>query len=145
VAAVAYLHAENVVHRDLKDSNILFRNGEPMVADFGIARDLKVEPSITVGMGTPGWEAPEQRSAKPAKVAATMDVWALGKLLVYLYTQDVNKVDADPEKLPVEIPNALHGIISKCLASRPRGRYANAQELEKALPSSLRTTRARRR
>ena len=62
--AVDYAHGQGVLHRDLKPSNILIdREGNPYVSDFGLAKRLDVDPSLTPSgaiVGTPSYMAPEQ-------------------------------------------------------------------------------------
>lgn len=146
VAAVAYLHDNDMVHRDLKDSNILFRACEPLVADFGIARILREERATTRMAGTEGWAAPEQLDGRRRRVpvAKTMDVWALGKVLAFLYTKSVDSVRRDQSHaFPEKIPASFHPVISKCLAGDPKRRYANAGELLAAVDDALSTGRGR--
>ncbi len=134
VEAVAYLHGQDVVHRDLKDSNVLFRGGEPVLTDFGIARNLREEDPLTRPLGTEGWAAPEQ--VRQAPVAKTMDVWALGKILAFLFTKSVDSVKKDQkDNFSTEIPAALHCVLARCLAGNPKRRYADAIELLAALPN----------
>ena len=86
--AVHHAHLRGVLHRDLKPSNILLdADGEPHVADFGIARPLG-DPSITqTGMicGTPAYMSPEQSRGESDVTVAT-DVWSLGCILHELTT-----------------------------------------------------------
>ena len=77
-----YAHGRNVVHRDVKPSNILMtESGEPMLTDFGIAKilDLKDGQTLTVagmGVGTPEYMAPEQGIG--SDVDGRADIYALG-------------------------------------------------------------------
>ncbi|NLF71483.1 MAG: protein kinase [Candidatus Anammoximicrobium sp.] len=146
VAAVAYLHDNDVVHRDLKDSNILFRAGEPLVADFGIARILREERATTRMAGTEGWAAPEQLDGRRRRVpvAKTMDVWALGKVLGFLFTKSVDSLKRDQSHaFPEEIPARFHRVLTRCLAGDPKRRYADAGELLAAVDDALSTGRGR--
>ncbi|MCW8140947.1 MAG: serine/threonine protein kinase [Planctomycetota bacterium] len=81
---LAAAHARGVIHRDLKPENVLVRarDGQPLLTDFGLARDLEARSSLTrtgALVGTPAYMAPEQIKGKPASMAT--DVFALGAML----------------------------------------------------------------
>ncbi len=81
--ALAYVHAQNVIHRDVKPSNLILGERGVVLVDFGIARPvLASEETATVGIGTPGYMAPEILAGGAASphsdvysLAATL--WAL--------------------------------------------------------------------
>ncbi|HEX6674286.1 MAG TPA: serine/threonine-protein kinase [Actinomycetes bacterium] len=87
-AALAAIHAAEVVHRDLKPGNVLLSYFGPRVIDFGIARALDdASTAITRAgtvMGTPAWMAPEQFGSAPVTTAA--DIFAWGGLVAYAGT-----------------------------------------------------------
>ena len=83
-SALAYAHDAGVVHRDIKPENILLsRQGQALVADFGIARALDSDSALTetgLALGTPAYMAPEQLlGERPVRPQA--DVYALGAVL----------------------------------------------------------------
>lgn len=82
--AVAYCHAANIRHLDLKPSNILLSPGRVYLADFGIARDVKDrDHTMTFGVqGTPKWRAPEVCDPNDEWSMKAADVYSLG--LVHL-------------------------------------------------------------
>lgn len=148
--AVAYCHSEGVVHRDLKPSNVLLDRLTPKVTDFGLAKRVNLESSITnTGdlMGTPGYMAPEQASNNlDAVVDARADVYSLGAILYKLLTGSVpieiengdllsiiERIHTSDITLPRShdrsIPIDLEAICMKCLERRPEDRYNDAQEL----------------
>jgi len=151
--AVHHAHERGVLHRDLKPGNILLDpQGEPHVADFGLARRLDVESSLTVAgspVGTPGYMAPELvRGARDATTAA--DVWSLGAILYELLAgrppftgENVAEVlrrlvEEEPEPFDWPIPGDLKIIALKCLRKEPSQRYASAAALADDLDRWLR-------
>ena len=90
ISAVEELHRHGFIHRDIKPSNILSRDdGTPVLIDFGLAtpisteqrnrEDLSIEAGKRVGVGTPGYSAPEQFTSGDATEAS--DIHALGMLI----------------------------------------------------------------
>jgi serine/threonine-protein kinase len=83
--AVEYAHAQGLLHRDLKPSNILLDTaGQPLVTDFGLAKRLTGEPSLTRSgavLGTPAYMAPEQAAGDRGQLGPASDVWSLGAIL----------------------------------------------------------------
>jgi serine/threonine protein kinase len=83
-AALDYAHAAGVIHRDIKPENILLHEGEPMLADFGIAlaRSAADSDRITgtgISIGTPAYMSPEQATAEA--LDRRSDVYSLGCVL----------------------------------------------------------------
>ncbi len=151
--AVGHAHAQTVVHRDLKPTNILISDdGEPHVLDFGLA---KIEdPDGTSGMvlsmagelmGTPAYMSPEQTERDPSKVDVRADVYSLGVILYQFLTgafpYDVRgRLDevirhiattdpARPSQIRKEIDDEVEAIILKAIAKRPEERYLSAKEM----------------
>lgn len=129
-AGVEALHRRGFVHRDLKPGNVLMRpaTGESVLIDMGLAKGGEDAPQIhgeplsvvdghAVGVGTPGFSAPEQFTG--GKVSAATDIHALGVL-----------VDACFKGKP---PKAWADIIRRSTSSIPGQRYASVAEFVRAV------------
>jgi serine/threonine protein kinase len=89
--AIHYAHQQSILHRDLKPSNVLIdaATDQPRVTDFGLAKRLGEESSITVTgqvLGSPNFMPPEQAGANRGKVGRHSDVYGLGGILYYTLT-----------------------------------------------------------
>jgi serine/threonine-protein kinase len=88
--AVQAAHDRGVLHRDLKPSNILIdSSGRPHVSDFGLAKRLEADQSVThtgAILGTPCYMSPEQAAGSRGDVGPVSDVWSLGAILYQLLT-----------------------------------------------------------
>lgn len=123
--ALQHAHEQNMVHRDIKPDNILVtRKGVVKVADFGLAKVMDEDVSMTqsgTGLGTPLYMAPEQaRNAK--HVDHRCDIYALGATLYHLLTG----------KLPFRGDSALELIMAK-----EKGTYPNARSVRSEIPERL--------
>ena len=146
--AVQYAHERGVLHRDLKPGNILLgEHDEPLVADFGLARQLDSTPgSLTLGspLGTPAYMAPEQARGGAATTTAA-DVHALGAVLYELlcgqppYQAESSSATlalvlaGDPpaavRTLAPATARDLATICEHCIEREPADRYTSARAL----------------
>ncbi len=86
--AAGLAHRAGIVHRDIKPSNVLLnKHGEPLLADFGLAKDIAESLGLTAHgttVGTPAYMAPEQARAEPGTLGPSADVYALAAVLYEL-------------------------------------------------------------
>jgi eukaryotic-like serine/threonine-protein kinase len=148
VTAIHYAHERNVLHRDLKPSNILLdAEGEPYVTDFGLARCIDGDSTITISgqvLGSPNYMPPEQAAPKRGKVSRRSDVYGLGAILYHCLTgrppfqaetleatlhQVLTAEPVSPRILNPSVPLDLETICLKCLEREPSRRYETAQDL----------------
>jgi predicted Ser/Thr protein kinase len=157
--AVHHAHGRGVIHRDLKPTNILVRDdGEPVVTDFGIARDQRRATQLTTAgelLGTPAYMAPEQVAGMAHTADARTDVHALGAVLHFALSGrppfdaisfvelSAQILHSEPPALPGVDPR-LEAIIRRCLRKEPSERFASAGGLADALASVVGSTRPRR-
>jgi WD40 repeat protein len=143
--AVHYAHEQRVLHRDLKPSNILIDEmDEPRVTDFGLAKSLAGETTMTLSgqtLGSPNYMAPEQVSRLHGAIDVRSDVYGLGALLYHLGTGRapyvagtvadtlhlvIHSEPAPPRVLNPTLPVDLETICLKCLQKDPARRYPSA-------------------
>ena len=154
--AVQAAHARGVLHRDLKPSNILIDSaGEPHVSDFGLAKRLAADESVThtgAILGTPCYMSPEQAAGSRGDVGPVSDVWSLGAILYQMLTgrppfQASSPMDtllavleADPpvpRSIDRRIDRDLEMIALKSLQKPQELRYASAAQLAADLRAFL--------
>jgi len=162
---VHYAHEHHILHRDIKPGNILLdQKGEPHLTDFGLARLVETESTVTRTMevlGTPSYMAPEQAVGNNAAITSTTDVYGLGAVLYQLLTghppfaggttyETIRLVlDTEPRQPRLWSPKVdrdVSTICLKCLEKDPKRRYSSALALAEDLDHWLKhePIRARR-
>jgi serine/threonine-protein kinase len=155
--ALHFAHCRGFVHCDLKPANILLDDeGQPHVTDFGLARRVEGESTLTATgavMGTPSYMAPEQAAGNRQAVSASADIYGLGAILYEILTgrppfraatqmetvlQVLEREPPLPSQLRPEAPRALETICLKCLERDPADRYPSAGALADDLEQYLR-------
>jgi TolB-like protein/Tfp pilus assembly protein PilF len=149
---VHYAHEHGILHRDIKPGNILLdHKGEPHLTDFGLARLVESESSVTQTLdvlGTPSYMAPEQAVGNNASVSGVTDVYGLGAVLYQLLTGQppfaggttyetirllCETEPRNPRVLNPKLDRDLSTICLKCLEKDPKRRYSSALALAEDL------------
>src|SRR5580765_4971324 len=149
---VHYAHEHGILHRDIKPGNILLdAKGEPHLTDFGLARLVESESSVTHTLdilGTPSYMAPEQAAGNNTAVSNATDVYGLGAVLYQLLTGQppfaggatyetikllLDTEPKQPRLLNPKIDRDLSTICLKCLEKDPKRRYSSALALAEDL------------
>jgi serine/threonine protein kinase len=149
--ALEYAHQQGVIHRDIKPENILLtRDGNVLVADFGIARALGAEERLTgtgLSLGTPAYMSPEQ-AAGERTVDARSDVYSLacvsyemlageppftGPTAQAIIAKRFSTVPTPVRVLRPDVPEQIEQAIATALARTPAARFASSGEFARAI------------
>jgi TolB-like protein/tRNA A-37 threonylcarbamoyl transferase component Bud32/Tfp pilus assembly protein PilF len=149
---VHYAHEHGILHRDIKPGNILLDvKGEPHLTDFGLARLVESESSVTQTLdvlGTPSYMSPEQAVGNNAAISSFTDVYGLGAVLYQLLTGQppyaggttyetikllLDTEPKQPRLLNPKVDRDLSTICLKCLEKDPKRRYSSALALAEDL------------
>lgn len=154
-SALDHAHAQGVVHRDLKPTNILLNHdGQAFLTDFGIAKLLNLVGSLTQTgnvVGTPTYMAPEQWRGEEA--TQLTDVYGLGVLVYIMLTgkppfhaetphslmyMHLNETPPSLRQEVPDIPEAIDLVVAKALAKSAHQRYPSAGEFSHDFQRALR-------
>src|SRR5262245_11381834 len=149
---VHYAHEHGILHRDIKPGNILLdAKGEPHLTDFGLARLVESESTVTHTLdvlGTPSYMSPEQAAGNNATLTSATDVYGLGAVLYQLLTDHPHfaggatyetiklLLETEPRQPRLwnpKIDRDLSTICLKCLEKDTQRRYSSALALAEDL------------
>ena len=152
--ALGYAHRHHVIHRDIKPENILLQEGEPVVADFGVATAMSAAGGDNVyitdrgfAVGTPAYMSPEQASAE-RDLDGRSDLYSLGCVLYEMLSGQPPFAGSSPRatmarhaiepptpirSLRPTVPLAVELALQRALAKAPADRFATMAEFCEAL------------
>jgi Tol biopolymer transport system component len=124
--ALDYAHRQGVIHRDIKPANILLQDGQPVVADFGIALAVSAAgggrlTETGLSLGTPYYMSPEQATADRDPGPAS-DVYSLACVLYEMIAGD-----------PPHTGSTAQAVLARILTDRPRP----LTELRETVPANV--------
>ena len=151
-SALDYAHRRDVIHRDIKPENILLHDGQPVVADFGIALAVRAAGGARLtetglSLGTPHYMSPEQATADRELTGKT-DIYSLACVTYEMLTGDPphtgSTAQAIISKVLTEEPRPVTSVrktvaphteaaVHKALAKLPADRFSTAQQFAEAL------------
>ncbi len=132
--ALDVIHAEDVIHRDIKPGNVMLDPRRRVkVMDFGIAMtdagddDRTTESSV---VGTMKFMAPEQ--SRGETVTARADLFAVGATMAYMLLGNLPQILS-----PSDLPPRLRPVLVRAMAADPAARYASALEMREAIRAAM--------
>ncbi|MFY7787982.1 MAG: serine/threonine protein kinase, partial [Thermoflexibacteraceae bacterium] len=141
--ALDHVHAEGILHRDLKPDNLIVRHTDNQIIliDFGIAREYVENETVThTAMLSVGYAPPEQKDTR-AKRTSSVDLYSVGAVLYFCLTgqrpQTTDEIAMDDyvsaQSLNPAISSAMNSLIDKAIAKKPANRFQTCQEMIAAL------------
>ncbi len=151
-SALDYAHRHKVIHRDIKPENILLHDGQPVVADFGIALAVSAAggsrlTGTRLALGTPNYMSPEQATAD-RELDGRTDIYSLGCVLYEMLASEpphtgntvraiiAKQLTDEPRRVRLarsSVPPHVEAAVHKALAKLPADRFASAHQFAEAL------------
>src|SRR5688500_8899860 len=151
-SALDYAHRRGVIHRDLKPENILLHDGQPLLADFGIALAVSNAGGSRVtqtglSLGTPQYMSPEQATGDRA-IDGRTDIYSLGAITYEMLTGDAPHTGSTSQAIIARllterprsirtarsaVPEYVEAAVERALEKLPADRWATAKEFAEAL------------
>jgi serine/threonine-protein kinase len=158
--ALDYAHRHGVIHRDLKPENILLHEGQPLVADFGIALAISNAGGARItqtgiSLGTPQYMSPEQATGDRA-IDARTDIYSLGALTYEMLTGEPPHVGSTSQAVIARVlterprsirtmrpsvPEYVEAAVDQALEKLPADRWATARDFAEALAGTRQVVR----
>ena len=159
-SALDYAHRQGVIHRDLKPENILLHEGQPLVADFGIALAVSNAGGARItqtglSLGTPQYMSPEQATGDRA-IDGRTDIYSLGALTYEMLTGDAPHTGSTSQAIIARllterarsiraarssVPEHVEAAVERALEKLPADRWATAKEFSEALTGARAVSR----
>jgi serine/threonine protein kinase len=147
---LSYVHARQIIHRDIKPDNIILRSHDqkPVLIDFGAVRETmgtvvnsNGQTTSSIVIGTPGFMASEQAAGR---AIYSSDLYSLGLTMIYLLTGRLPQdLDLDPRTGDIawqhyaQVSPELAAVLNKAIQYSPRDRFATADEMLAAIPKTV--------
>jgi formylglycine-generating enzyme required for sulfatase activity/serine/threonine protein kinase len=157
--ALQEAHDDGIVHRDLKPANIMIdKKGEPIIMDFGLARQTRREGDIRLTqtgdiIGTPAYMSPEQVEGEPDRIGHQTDQYSLGVILYELLTtklpfrgsviavmgQILTKEVTPPSQMRPDLDSRIESVCLKMMAKNSSERFGSLKAVADELATILKS------